>query len=498
MKSHCIRVLYTLTVFGIMALALVFGMGVLADSHDDEGGSSGQNEPRCPYCDRETPSPAPPSCGSSPQQPDCTATPVPPDHEATRRAANALATQEAANALATQEAANALATQEAANALATQEAANALATQEAANALATQEAANALATQEAANALATQEAANALATQEAANALATQEAANALATQEAANALATQEAANALATQEAANALATQEAANALATQEAMKSSPTPCADCPTPTAHPKPTALPDASWHMGRQRDRLAQFVFDMDGCLASYTKSECDTVYQGVITGAAALNQAMKDEFNEPNKIGALVCEKTADPHIQHDHVCPTGNEHNPNLDDGHEITIKVTSPSSSEFIDNCIDTSLACIFPTDEFEGEDPEEDKFIGDRTILFTMGQNFQFSHGDGSIVKWTNDPYLHGDERRGTGFFYIDKTAMHEFLHTIGVPDGDQTDNPDLYDDTLMGWDKDVWNEKLKQCRIEETVALVYCLRKEFRDGDAQTVGDIY
>ena len=287
--------------------------------------------------------------------------------------------------------------------------------------------------------------------------------------------------------------------------------SPKPCADCPTPsptpvtpsptpTAHPKPTPLPDASWHMGRQRDRIAQFVFDMDGCLASYSKDECDTVYQGVIAGAAALNQAMKDEFNEPSKIGALVCEKTNDPHMEHDHLCPTGNEHNPNLDDGHVITIKVTSPNAKEFRDNCMATALACIFPTDEFVGDDPEEDKFIGDRTVLFTMGQNFQFSHGDGSTVKWTNDPELHGIERRGIGLFYIDKTAMHEFLHTIGAPDGDQTDTPELFDNTLMGWDRDVWNEKLKECRVEGApeYAVTYCLHKEFRARDSQTVGDIY
>ncbi len=234
----------------------------------------------------------------------------------------------------------------------------------------------------------------------------------------------------------------------------------------------------------------------------MASYTKSECDTVRQGIISGAAALNLAMKQEFDEPGKLGALVCEKTTDPNVGHDHVCPTGNEHDPNLDDGYVVTIKVAAPNDGEFVDNCKPNSLACVFPTNEYEGEPGDE--FIGDRTILFTMGQGFQFDGKPGlSPVEWTNDPHLHGEptedvEGNPQGLFYIDKTAMHEFLHVLGGPDGDDTSNPEQFDDTLLGWDKDVWNEKLQQCRIEETVALVYCLQEEFRTGDSQTFGGIY
>ena len=236
----------------------------------------------------------------------------------------------------------------------------------------------------------------------------------------------------------------------------------------------------------------------------MASYTKSECDTVRQGIISGAAALNLAMKQEFDEPGKLGALVCEKTTDPDVEHDHVCPTGNEHNPNLDDGHIVTIRVAGPETDEeFEENCLPRALACIFPDDEFEGDEPD-DRFIGDRTMLFTMGQGFQFEENPGlSTVEWTNDPHEHGKPTRDAegnpqGYFYIDKTAMHEFLHVIGVPDGDDTDNPEQFNDTLLGWDSDVWNENLQQCRIEETVALVYCLQEEFRNGDSRVVGDIY
>ena len=241
------------------------------------------------------------------------------------------------------------------------------------------------------------------------------------------------------------------------------------------------------------------------MEGCLASYTKSECDTVRQGIINGAAALNLAMKQAFDEPGKIGALVCEKTTDPDVEHDHVCPTGNEHNPNLDDGHIITIRVADPETDEeFEENCKPNSLACIFPDDEFEGDEPEVDRFIGDRTMLITMGQGLKFETlPELSTVVWTNDPDRHGDEARDkdgnlTGFFYVDKAAMHELWHALGAPDGDDTSNPAQFDGSLSGWDIDVWNERLQQCRIEETIAPVYCLAKEFRDRDEQTTASIY
>ena len=119
-------------------------------------------------------------------------------------------------------------------------------------------------------------------------------------------------------------------------------------------------------------------------------------------------------------------------------------------------------------------------------------------------MLITMGQGFTFERlPELSTVVWTNDPHEHGVETRDkdgnpAGYFYIDKTAMHELLHVLGPPDGDDTSNPEQFNDTLMGWDSDVWNEKLQQCRIEETIALVYCLQEEFRDGDSQTVGYIY
>ena len=237
----------------------------------------------------------------------------------------------------------------------------------------------------------------------------------------------------------------------------------------------------------------------------MASYTKSECDTVRQGIINGAAALNLAMKQAFDEPGKIGALVCEKTTDPDVEHDHVCPTGNEHNPNLDDGHIITIRVADPETDEeFEENCKPNSLACIFPDDEFEGDEPEVDRFIGDRTVLITMGQGLKFETlPELSTVVWTNDPDRHGDEARDkdgnlTGFFYVDKAAMHELWHALGAPDGDDTSNPAQFDGSLSGWDIDVWNERLQQCRIEETIAPVYCLAKEFRDRDEQTTASIY
>ena len=46
MKAHCIRILYTLTVLGVLSFALVFGAGILAESHNDEDSATASQEAR--------------------------------------------------------------------------------------------------------------------------------------------------------------------------------------------------------------------------------------------------------------------------------------------------------------------------------------------------------------------------------------------------------------------------------------------------------------------
>ena len=109
------------------------------------------------------------------------------------------------------------------------------------------------------------------------------------------------------------------------------------------------------------------------MEGCRANHTATECDTIYEGVIESAIALNLAIKQDFEDTGG-GALVCEKPGGS-IDHDHVCPTGNEHDPTLDDGHTITIRVADVATdTEFEENwgTSATRKQCICITTNYRG------------------------------------------------------------------------------------------------------------------------------
>ena len=191
-------------------------------------------------------------------------------------------------------------------------------------------------------------------------------------------------------------------------------------------------------------------------------------DTIYEGVIESAIALNLAIKQDFEDTGG-GALVCEKPGGS-IDHDHVCPTGNEHDPTLDDGHIITIRVADAATDrEFEENCLSDALACVFPDDEFEGE--EGDRFIGDRTMLITMGQGHQFEdYPRLSSVAWTNDPDYHGEELPGGGTgFYIDKLLIHELGHAAGLAHTPQST------DSIM---RESYQEDILSVKLHDTTAI--------------------
>ena len=81
MRGHCLRLLLTLPGMAIVFVALLFGMGVFADSHDPE-----EANPSCPSCVPPTPvgptaTPKPPTpvpCGPPPHGRHCTPVPPPP------------------------------------------------------------------------------------------------------------------------------------------------------------------------------------------------------------------------------------------------------------------------------------------------------------------------------------------------------------------------------------------------------------------------------------
>ena len=177
--------------------------------------------------------------------------------------------------------------------------------------------------------------------------------------------------------------------------------------------------------------------------------------------------VNQMIRENFTNTGG-GALVCVRT-DENVEY--ACPTGAtidpNADPNVDDGHTITIRAADAMiDEEFIDRCI--GFACIFPNNEFEGDNPDEDRFIGDRTILIGTNYEFHFEADEpAETVIWSSDQDDNGWEvMNGEGrYLNLTPVAMQEILHALGAPDGIHITNQTIVEGSVLGLESADWRD---------------------------------